>query len=651
MIPSKPVSQSVLDFKGGRISGQLHVWRTLTSDPHILSIVQGDKFDFIANPPVQHFAFPQFSPSEKGIISAEVDKMLSKGVIVKCRHEPCEFVSPIFITEKSDGGHRLILNLKRLNEFIRYEHFKMDSLKDVLLLVTPNCFMAKLDLKDAYYSVRVAPEYCKYLKFAFGEELYKFVCFPNGLGPCPRKFTKLMKVPLSTLRSRGHKVSGYIDDFFTCAHTSTRCSSSVLEMHDLFVSLGFVIHPDKSVFQPSQRIEFLGFLIDSRSMTVELTAKKKASLKKLVSQLLSISSPTIRLVAKVLGTIVSSFPASRYGPLHYRCIDADKTAALQACKGNFDAHMTLSVNSRSELEWWKSHIDGMINDIHLPPIRHKIYCDASDFAWGASFGTYRTGGSWTLREDELHINGKELLAIYFALRAFIDLIDSHILIYTDNTTAVAAINHMGTSRSQQCNELAQVIWGYCRRHSLWVTCTHIPGVDNVDADLESRRDYRDADWMLNPTLFHRACVKCQFVPDIDCFASRINSQLDRYISFKPDPFAEHIDAFSVNWGWFDNPYLFPPFSVIGQALQKLRVDKVDALMVIPRWPTKPWFNTFLDMLVGDQLVIPPHPDNLVLPNKPGEVHPLAEKLTLIVGRLSGKNTLVKDLMPCQLTYS
>ena len=98
-------------------------------------------------------------------------------------------------------------------------------------------------------------------------------------------------------------------------------------------------------------------------------------------------------------------------------------------------------------------------------------------------------------------------------------------------------------------------------------------------------------------------------------------------------------------------YLFPPFSVIGQALQKLRVDKVDALMVIPRWPTKPWFNTFLDMVVGDQLVIPPHPDNLVLPNKPGEVHPLAEKLTLIVGRLSGKNTLVKDLMPCQLTYS
>ena len=101
-------------------------------------------------------------------------------------------------------------------------------------------------------------------------------------------------------------------------------------------------------------------------------------------------------------------------------------------------------------------------------------------------------------------------------------------------------------------------------------------MDNVDADLESRRDYKDADWILNPTLFHRACVKCQFVPDIDCFASRINSQLDRYISFKPDPFAEHIDAFSVNWGWFDKPYLFLPFSVIRQTLQKLRVDKVDA---------------------------------------------------------------------------
>ena len=47
----------------------------------------------------------------------------------------------------------MILNLKDLNGYIPYLHFKMDSIKTVLQNVTPGCFMASLDLKSAYYSV------------------------------------------------------------------------------------------------------------------------------------------------------------------------------------------------------------------------------------------------------------------------------------------------------------------------------------------------------------------------------------------------------------------------------------------------------------------------------------------------------------------
>ena len=318
-----PLSVSVSSsFQGGQVARKFREWTRLTSDPYILAIIKGDKFDFVEKPPTSHFAFNvKFSASERAVVWGEIEKLRGKRVIVPCMHEKHEFVSPIFITSKSDGGHRLILNLKRLNEFIRYEHFKMDSIREVLLLVTPNCYMAKLDLKDAYYSVRVHPSFRRYLKFEFEGVLYQFVCFPNGLGPCPRKFTKIMKVPLSALRSGGNSVSGYIDDFFTCAFTFEGCSSSVAQMQSLFVSLGFTIHPDKSLLIPSQRLEFLGFMIDSVSMTVTLTNKKKRAFKKLINQVLTINAPTIRLVAKLLGTIVSSFPASRYGLLYYRCLE------------------------------------------------------------------------------------------------------------------------------------------------------------------------------------------------------------------------------------------------------------------------------------------------------------------------------------------
>ena len=128
---------------------------------------------------------------------------------------------------------------------------------------------------------------------------------------------------------------------------------------------------------------------------------------------------------------------------------------------------------------------------------------------------------------------------------------------------------------------------------------------------------------------------CDFAPDIDCFANRLDTQLSDYVSFKPDPFAKFIDAFTLNWNWF-KPYLFPPFSILGQMLRKIRDDKAEVLLIAPVWPTKSWYNTFLDLLVGKAMIIPPHQSNLVLPTKPGEVHPL-HNLTFMAGKLSAKS--------------
>ena len=48
-------------------------------------------------------------------------------------------------------------------------------------MVKQHCFMASVDLKDAYYSVPIAEEDKKYLKFQWQGKLYKYVCFPNDL--------------------------------------------------------------------------------------------------------------------------------------------------------------------------------------------------------------------------------------------------------------------------------------------------------------------------------------------------------------------------------------------------------------------------------------------------------------------------------------
>lgn len=57
----------------------------------------------------------------------------------------------------------MILTLKSLNEFVAYQHFKMDNIQTALKLMRPKCFMASVDLKDAYYSEPIALEDRKFL--------------------------------------------------------------------------------------------------------------------------------------------------------------------------------------------------------------------------------------------------------------------------------------------------------------------------------------------------------------------------------------------------------------------------------------------------------------------------------------------------------
>ena len=80
----------------------------------------------------------------------EIAKLVLKGVLIESSHEQGEFLSTVFLRPKKDGTHRLILNLKNLNKFVTYHHFKMESLKQVVNMIRPNCFMAAVDLRDAY---------------------------------------------------------------------------------------------------------------------------------------------------------------------------------------------------------------------------------------------------------------------------------------------------------------------------------------------------------------------------------------------------------------------------------------------------------------------------------------------------------------------
>ena len=76
-------------------------------------------------------------------------------MIKETTHCEGKFISTISIRPKKDGTYRLILNLKNLNDHVEYHHFNMDTLQSAIRLMKQNCYMASVDLWDAYYSVPI----------------------------------------------------------------------------------------------------------------------------------------------------------------------------------------------------------------------------------------------------------------------------------------------------------------------------------------------------------------------------------------------------------------------------------------------------------------------------------------------------------------
>ena len=106
-------------------------------------------------------------------------------------------------------------------------------------LISKNCYFASADLCDEYYSVPIATEHRKCLRFTWKQQMYKFTCLPNGHACAPRLFTKLMKPVYATLRSAGFISVAYIDDSLLISDTAEHCSKKCQRNHKLIVRVRF----------------------------------------------------------------------------------------------------------------------------------------------------------------------------------------------------------------------------------------------------------------------------------------------------------------------------------------------------------------------------------------------------------------------------
>ena len=624
-------------FKAESLKTKHKIWLELTHDQYILKAIEGYHLEFeefpyelMGNDVVEQ----RFSENERSLLANELVKLESLGVIQQVTgfiNEHDQVLSPIFLTEKKDGSKRMILNLKQLNQYMRYEHFKMENIEKAKEILRQDCYMASVDLEKAYYSVSIHVDHRKFLRFKFEGKTYEYTCLPNGLSTAPRLFTKIMRVLFSCLRKEGVISTTYIDDSLIMAPSKETCTAAVCKAVQLFQRAGFFINWEKSVLDPTQKIEYLGFLVDSHHMLLSLPERKLNKMKDKIQQLFcNLDNLVIQDVASVVGTIISVLPAFKHGKLFYREIEHCKNSCLKGSYGDFNGKCRLTENAVQQLQYWHDNCQDMVgNPVKPRPIDIEIHTDASQKSWGAITECYQIGGEWSVKEifeAETNINVLELLAVKKSLQGLLPcLVKKSILVRCDNSTAVHYINQMGGHNSKKCDQMSCDIWSYCIQHGIWLQAVHIAGKDNQKADFMSRlTDTKNTEWSLSDSTFQKIVSKYG-KPVIDLFASKTNKKCDSYVSWKADPDAIAVDAFSISWNFDTLVYMFPPFSLIGKVLQKVETDcSRNIIIVYPEWTAQTWYPQ-LQQRIKEVMRLPAQPFT--------KEHPLGHSLKLRSGLL------------------
>ena len=274
---------------------------------------------------------------------------------------------------------------------------------------------------------------------------------------------------------------------------------------------------------------------------------------------------------------------------HYRFLEADKLRALKLSSFNYDAPCVLSSEACTDLDWMLTNIFNASAPIRRDLPVYELFVDAAKSGWGAKCASFHSQGFFSASEIPLSINTKETLAIFYAVKSFQSLfINKHILIRSDNSTAVSVVRKMGSMSSAFRNLIASRLWDLAEEHNSWFSVSHIAGSLNLEADFYSHNLNEHLEWSLPYSVFQELSNRFQS-PQVDLFATRLNTQLPVYCSWLPDPFASFSDAFTLNWSRFNLSYAFPPFILLSRVLAKIIQDKATVLLVFPLWPAQPWF--------------------------------------------------------------
>ena len=555
---------------GARLQNFWKTWLDLGAGPKIVQILkEGYTLPFRIRPQLTRSPSViscYVSPHRNSYLLEALHQLIDKNAVERVRNQnSLGFFNRLFLVPKPNNKWRPILDLSKLNLFLKVEKFKMETPETIRTSLQQGEWVTSVDFKNAYFHIPVQEQSRKYLRFHVQGRTYQFKALPFGLSTAPMEFTVLAKEVKLMAIQKGIRIHQYLDDWLVRARSQQICLRNTQILVKMCQDLGWLVNLEKSELEPKQVFDFVGYQFDLRSGWVRPTPDRWQSLQDQMQALLLLPACPVRQFMSLIGLLTATEKQVHLGRLHMRPIQWHLKNNWRVPE-SLEKIIPLPRALHPHLQWWLEE-NNVLQGQPLHPVRHalEIFTDASKEGWGAHVNEFTARGSWSVPESKLHINYLELKAVFLALKEFQNLcVDKIVLVATDNTTLVAYINKEGGMRLGPLCALLWRILTWCSQRQVTLKARHIPGRLNVIADELSRLGQTiQTEWSLLPEVFQQICNQWHR-PQIDLFATRFNHKLPQFVSPVPDSLAVAVDALTLPWEDLD-AYAFPPTASSGEA--------------------------------------------------------------------------------------
>ena len=563
-------------------------WETIGASLFILNLIQfGYKIPFYDTPQKAQFKNNLSARQNSFFVESEIDRLLKFSYIKKVLKPPW-VVNPLSVAKNSVGKLRLILDLRHVNKCLFKFGVKYEGLDQLPSLVTEGGFMAKFDLRSGYHHIGIFEDHQDYLGFSWIENgtvnYYKFCVLPFGLSTACSIFVKFLKPLLSKWRSSGIRVLLYLDDGIICNRSDSALKEQLFIVRKDLDSCGLSINEEKSSWTPATIMEWLGVTIDLKDAVYSIPKPKKEKFMLLVSKAFKSTCTTPRLLAVLVGHIVSMRHA--IGPLALIRTKYMLMAIREASSWNLV--LAVSKEVEEEFEFWSSFfrselVTWPIFDKAPPTSALALYTDASSTGCGG-FVANMADSHFFFEFDQLDRDGSSTLRELKCLQIFLHtcrlpIADKALIWHTDSLNCVRIMEKGSMKKVLQklrIKILNSCVALNCSIYPIWV-----PRAGNKVADALSKLEIYNF-LKINTNIF--AYFNSIWGP----YTS------DRFFSFSGSPYSAAnfepyaAELFKHDWSP-DNNWLIPPVPLIPRTINHMRACRAHGTMVVPKWPSSHFY--------------------------------------------------------------